>query len=72
MQKGAFPQKRYNNAIWLKFVAENGAICIFQLLSTTSWKTILNIYIPEENIAIQNEFCFRWPVHLTPGYRIFF
>ena len=35
-------------------------IDIFQLLSTMSWKAIVNIFIPDENITIQSECCFRW------------
>ena len=36
----------------IKFVAEKGAIGTIQLLPTTYWKAILNIFIPDENIAI--------------------
>ena len=52
VKKSVFPPKRQNNAIWLKFVAKKGAICSIQLLSTTCWKAILNIFIPDENMAI--------------------
>ena len=40
-------------------------ICTFQLLSITSWKANLNIFIPDENIAIWCECCFRWAVPLN-------
>ena len=45
-------------------MAEKGAIGTIQLLPTTCWKVILNIFIPDENIAIQYECCFRWAVPL--------
>ena len=51
-KKRCFPPKRQNNVIWLKFVEERCAICTIQLLSTTCWKTSLNIFIPDDNIAI--------------------
>ena len=54
VKKRCFTPKRLNNVIWLKFVAEKGTIGTIQLLSTTwtCWKAILNIFIPDENIAI--------------------
>ena len=36
-----------------KFETEKGAIVILQLLLTTSWKAILNIFISDENIALK-------------------
>ena len=36
-----------------KFEAEKGAIVILQLLLTTSWKAILNIFISGANIAFK-------------------
>ena len=45
--------------MWQKFVAEKSAVGIFQLLSTTAWKAILNIFIANEDIAVQTKCCFR-------------
>ena len=41
----------------VKFIAEQGAIDISQLKSTRSWNATLNIFSPDENLAIKNDFC---------------
>ena len=43
-------------AMLVKFIAEQGAIDISQLYSTRYWNATLNIFIPDENLAIKTTF----------------
>ena len=66
-KKKVFSPKTLKQCHMTKIYSGKGAICTIQLLSTTCWKATLNIFIPDENITIWYECCFRWAVPLTGG-----